>query len=84
MGTYDDVAAHRSCRMNSEVYRTLLCAQIHPNTSVQLDNEPKHTAEANHEFLSGMSFSTRSPSPDLKAETLKRAPTEGGSNSLEE
>ena len=43
----DDVTADRSSRMNSEVYRALLSAQIQPNVAklirgcftVQMDNE---------------------------------------------
>ena len=51
----DDVTdADRSSRMNSEVYRDLLSAQIQPNAAkligqgitVHMDNDPKHTAKA--------------------------------------
>ncbi len=55
----DDVTEDRSSRMNSEVYRDILSAQIQPNAAkligqrfiVQMDNDPKHTAKATQEFL---------------------------------
>ncbi len=55
----DDVTEDRSSRMNSEVYRDILSAQIQPNAAkligwrfiVQMDNDPKHTAQATKEFL---------------------------------
>lgn len=45
--------------MNSEVYRDILTAQIQPNAAklierhftVQMDNDPEHTATATQEFL---------------------------------
>ncbi len=58
---YDDVTADKSSRMNSEVFRAILSAHIQPNASeligrrftVQMDNDPKHTAKATKEFLKG-------------------------------
>ncbi len=55
----DDVTEDRSSRMNSEVYRDILSAQIQPNAAkliglcfiVQVDNDPKHTAKTTQEFL---------------------------------
>ena len=50
----DDVTADKSSRMNSEVFRAILSAHVQPNASeligrrftVQMDNDPKHTAKA--------------------------------------
>ncbi len=50
----ENVTEDRSSRMNSEVYKDILSAQIQPNTAkligrrfiVQVDNDPKHTAKA--------------------------------------
>ncbi|MCJ8739407.1 hypothetical protein PDJAM_G00046810 [Pangasius djambal] len=55
----DDVTADRSSKMNSEVSRALLSAHIQPNATkligrrftVQVDNDPKHTAKATQDFL---------------------------------
>ncbi len=55
----DDVTEDRSSRVNFEVYRDILSAQIQPNGAklngrcfiVQMDDDPKHTAEATKEFL---------------------------------
>ncbi len=55
----DDVTEDRSSRMNSEVYRYILSAQIQSNAAkvigrcfiVQMDDDPKHTAKATQEFL---------------------------------
>ncbi len=55
----DDVTEDRSRRMNSEVHRDILSAQIQPNAAkligrrfrVQMDNDPKYTAKATQEFL---------------------------------
>ena len=49
--TMDNVTADRSSRVNYEVCRALLSAQIQPNAAeligrcltVQMDNEPEHT-----------------------------------------
>ncbi len=55
----DDVTEDRSSRMNSEVYRDILSAQIKPNAAklsrrcfiVQINNDTKCTAKATQEFL---------------------------------
>ena len=55
----DDVTADKSSRMNSDVFRVILSAHIQSNASeligqcftVQVDNDPKHTAKATKEFL---------------------------------
>ncbi len=55
----DDVTEDRSSRMNPEVYRGILSAQIQPNGAkligrcfiVQIDDDPKHTPKATQEFL---------------------------------
>ncbi len=56
----DDVRTEdRSSRMNSEVYRDILSAQIQPTAAkligrrliVQMDDDPKHTAKATQGFL---------------------------------
>ncbi len=55
----DDVTEDRSSRMNSEVYKDILSAQIQSNGAkligqrfiVQADNDPKHTAKTTQEFL---------------------------------
>lgn len=55
----DDVTNDGSSRMNSEVYRNILSAQIQPNASkligrrfiMQQDNDPKHTAIATKDFF---------------------------------
>ncbi len=52
------LTADKSSRMNSEVFRAILSAHIQPNASeligrrftVQMDNDPKHTAKATKEF----------------------------------
>ena len=54
----DDVTADRSSRMNSEVYRALLSAQIQQNAAkligqcftVQMNNDPKNTVKATQSF----------------------------------
>ncbi len=73
----DDVTADKSSRMNSEVFRAILSAHIQPNASeligrrftVQMDNDPKHTAKATKEFLKGkkwtvMQWPSQSPDPN--------------------
>ncbi|CAJ0964271.1 unnamed protein product [Ranitomeya imitator] len=55
----DDVTQDRSSRMNSEVLRAILCAQIQPNEAkltgrrfiLQMDNDPKHKSKATQEFI---------------------------------
>ncbi len=65
-----------AARMNSEVFRAILSAHIQPNASeligrrftVQMDNDPKHTAKATKEFLKGKKWTVMqwpSQSPDL-------------------
>ncbi len=72
----DDVTADKSSRMNSEVFRAILSAHIQPNASeligrrftVQMDNDPKHTAKATKEFLKGKKWTVMqwpSQPPDL-------------------
>ena len=72
----DDVTADKSSRMNSEVFRAILSAQIQPNASeligrrftVQMDNDPKHTAKATKEFFKAKKWNVLqwpSQSPDL-------------------
>ncbi len=51
----------KSSRMNSEVFRAILSAHIQPNASeligrrftVQMDNDPKHTAKTNQRVFEG-------------------------------
>uniref|UniRef100_A0A8C5MV28 Transposase Tc1-like domain-containing protein n=1 Tax=Leptobrachium leishanense TaxID=445787 RepID=A0A8C5MV28_9ANUR len=60
----DDVTADKSRRMNSEVFRAILSAHIQPNAAeligrrftVQMDNDPKHTAKATKELLKGQKW----------------------------
>ncbi len=88
----DDVTADKSSRMNSEVFRAILSAHIQPNASeligrrftVQMDNDPKHTAKATKEFLKGKKWTVMqwpSQSPDLNpiehAFSLAEDKTEG-------
>ncbi len=72
----DDVTTDKSSRMNSEVFRAILSAHIQPNASeligrrftVQIDDDPKHTAKATKEFLKGKKWTVMqwpSQSPDL-------------------
>ena len=72
----DDVTADKSSRMNSEVFRAILSADIQPNASeligrrftVQMDNDPKHTAKATNKFFKSKKWNVMqwpSQSPDL-------------------
>ncbi len=72
----DDVTADKSSRMNSEVfgqYYLLIFSQMLQNSldgrfTVQMDNDPKHTAKATKEFLKGKKWTVMqwpSQSPDL-------------------
>ncbi len=72
-----DVTEDRSSRMNFEVYRDILSAQIQPNAAkligwcflAQIDDDPKHPAKATQEFLKVMKWNILqwpSQSPDLK------------------
>ena len=72
----DDVTADKSSRMDSEVFRAILSAHIQPNASkligrcftVQMDNDPKHTAKATKEFFKAKKWNILqwpSQSPDL-------------------
>ncbi|KAG2467586.1 TCB1 transposase, partial [Polypterus senegalus] len=55
----DDVKQDRRSRMNSEVFRDILSAQIQLNAvkligwcfMIQMDNDPKHIAKATQEFI---------------------------------
>uniref|UniRef100_A0A8C4S635 Transposase Tc1-like domain-containing protein n=1 Tax=Erpetoichthys calabaricus TaxID=27687 RepID=A0A8C4S635_ERPCA len=59
----DDVTQDRSSRMNSEVFRDILSAQIQLNAvkligrrfMIQMDNDPKHTAKATQDFIKAKS-----------------------------
>ena len=56
---FDDETPGRSSRMNSEVYRALLSAQIQPNVAKQIgrcfreqmQNDPKRTVKATQELV---------------------------------
>lgn len=62
----DDVTAHISSRVNSEVYKAIFSAQIQPNaleligwcSTVQMDNDPKHIAKATLEFCKEIGYSS--------------------------
>ncbi|KAG2465883.1 TCB1 transposase, partial [Polypterus senegalus] len=72
----DDVTQDRSSRMNSEVFRDILSAQIQLNAvkligwcfMIQMDNDPKHTAKTTQEFIKAKKWKIHewpSQSPDL-------------------
>ncbi len=82
----------KASRMNSEVFRAILSAHIQPNASeligrrftVQMDNDPKHTAKATKEFLKGkkwtgyaMAKSITWPESDWACISLAEDKTEG-------
>ena len=72
----DDVTIDKNIRMNSEVLRAIVSAQIQSNASkligrcftVQMDNDPKHTAKATQYFFKAKKWNVLqwpSQSPDL-------------------
>ncbi|KAG2468420.1 TCB1 transposase, partial [Polypterus senegalus] len=72
----DDVTQDRSSRMNSEVFRDILSAQIQLNVvkligwcfMIQMDNDPTHIAKATQEFIKAKKWKILewpSQSPDL-------------------
>uniref|UniRef100_A0A8C5LTA8 Transposase n=1 Tax=Leptobrachium leishanense TaxID=445787 RepID=A0A8C5LTA8_9ANUR len=78
----DDVTADKSSRMNSEVFRAILSAHIQPNAAeligrrftVQMDNDPKHTAKATKEFLKGQKWNVMQwPSQSLDLNPIEHA-----------
>ncbi len=88
----DDVTADKSSRMNSEVFRAILSAHIQPNASeligrrftVQMDNDPKHTAKSNQRVFEGkevdcyaMAKSITWPESDWACISLAEDKTEG-------
>ncbi len=82
----DDVTADKSSRMNSEVFRAILSAHIQPNASeligrrftVQMDNNPKHTAKATKEVdCYAMAKSITWPESDWACISLAEDKTEG-------
>ncbi len=73
---FDDVTADRSSSMTSDVYMAILSAQIQPNATKllglcfkeQMDNDPKHMAEAIQEILKAKKLNILQwpyPFPDL-------------------
>uniref|UniRef100_A0A8C4SI25 Transposase n=1 Tax=Erpetoichthys calabaricus TaxID=27687 RepID=A0A8C4SI25_ERPCA len=74
----DDVTQDRSSRMNYEVFRDILLAQIQLNAvkligrhfMIQMDNDPKHIAKATQEFIKAKKWKILewpSQSPDLNS-----------------
>ncbi|KAF7659361.1 hypothetical protein LDENG_00299140 [Lucifuga dentata] len=71
----DDITADGRSKMNSEVYRNILSAQVQANASklidrrfILQDNNPKHTAKATKEFFKAKKWTILdwpSQSPDL-------------------
>ena len=70
------MTADKSSRMNSEVFRAIVSAHSQPNAAeligrrrftVQMDNDPKHTAKATKEFFKAKKWNVLqwpSQSPD--------------------
>lgn len=72
----DDVTTDKCSRMNSEVYKDILSAQIQPNSeklierrfTTQMDNDPKRTAKATKAFIKAKKWNVLQwprQSPDL-------------------
>ena len=72
----DDVTQDGNSKMNSEVYRNILSANLKKNATkligrsfiMQQDNDPKHTAKTTKEFIRGKKWKVLdwpSQSPDL-------------------
>lgn len=71
-----DVTKDRRSRMNPDMYRDIPSAQVQPNAAelfvqrftVQMANDPKHTAKATQEFFKARKWNILqwpNPSPDL-------------------
>ena len=50
----DDITQDSSSRMNSDVYRIILSANLQiTNNLLQQNNDPKHTANTTNDFIKG-------------------------------